>query len=360
MSAALTVSAHHPTADVLLPVADLGNRAEWLEARRQGVTATDMRVLMGLGYAGETVFGRWLEKVEPPVDDDDDEAEKVKLQFRLGHAVEEAVARELASQRAIGVARVGMLRHKTTRTLLASPDRSTSDGGLVEIKRSSKWYLDPIGDLYPDIADRWRNLDGYVLPPAWRVQAQHQLLVSGRSHVYVCALVAERNDVTTWTVQADGREQNLLAELADMFWTHVVAGDPPPVEWDNLTKAEIAQRWPSAAKPSVLADDVVEVRDMIARRAQMKTDLDAIELRLKGIAGDAVEVVDEDGKKIYSYGNRSRRDFQWKAFHAAHPEIVLEPFFTESEFRALSFPRVAKPKRVSGLSTAPLIRDEVA
>lgn len=325
-----------PTARVDVPID--APRERWLAARTTGVTATDIRVLAGHGYQGETVFARFLDKTEP-ADPQGEDVEITPRAWDLGLA-EEPVIRHFAQlDLGIELRRVGMLRHRDVPHLIASPDCNCACGGHAELKDTNSWFL----KTYQDEAADYTNTDGWTLPPSWRVQVLHQLTVSGRDHVHVCAKIADRKTFTYWLVERDQLEQDMLRELADMFWDHVQAGEAPPIEWDTVTAAEVKARYPRVVIDRVLADDVAEVLQLIADREELKyaikvhdSALTRIETRLKAIAATAGEVVDTEGRVLFAYPDRTRRGVDTKRLFAEHPEIDPAAYETVTRFRQLA------------------------
>lgn len=294
-----------PTARVAVPID--ASREYWRRERCTGVTATDMRVLAGHGYSGELVYDRWLEKVQPTDGTDDRDAPRA---WDLGLAEEPVIAHFAELDLGIELRRVGMLRHRDVEHLIASPDRNCSCGGHAELKDTNTWFL----RHYQDDGD-FTNADGWTLPPSWLVQSLHQMTVSGRSHVHICAKIADKKTFTYWTVEPDALRQGVLRGIADAFWGHVQTNTPPPVDWDTVTGEEIAARYPDAVIPSITADpaEVAVLLDQLATFKEaagwLKKDMKAVETRLKGIAEDAVDVVDPNGRVLYSYPTRTRSGY---------------------------------------------------
>lgn len=335
------VSTAHPGARVLIPAASLTDRIAWLAARQLGTTATDSRVLHGHGYSGESVFKLYLDKTEPVADEGAD----VPLSWRIGSDMEQLIARYASEELGFAVARVGMLQSLQHPHLLSSPDFNCSCKGHVETKRTHTYYLtrDYVGDF--------GNRDGYLLPPSWHAQVTHQMLVSGRDHVHVVALVADRDKLTHWTVEAEQGELDTARELADMFWLdHVVPRVPPPISWDTVTRAEMALRHPvgTVAAKTLSEADTEAMRALIRRRQAGKlagkgnaAELELIENEMRAMIGDAVEVYAADGKtRLVKYGNGTAQSLDLVALQQDHPGLDLTKYRTTTTYR--SFNSVAK------------------
>jgi predicted phage-related endonuclease len=319
-------STRHPAADVIIPAADLGDRARWLAARRTGVTATDARVLAGFPYSDESVYSHWKEKFADP-----DAAEgSVPLRWRLGTDLEPVIARYAAEALGVTTARVGMLRSRQWPFVIASPDRTCSCDGLVELKATDRMRLATYRGQAGEV-----NADGWVLPPGWWVQGAHQILVSGRDHVHFAALLG-RDDVTTWTVQYPETELRLVLARAELFWEQVLSGVAPPVQWDTVTVAEMKLRYPAAAVPSrvLTAGELAAATELLRARQDLKAaakytreSLDAVENQLRELIGDTVELWadPEDSRPLLRYPVTATTTLKKDLLLKAYPGLDLSP-----------------------------------
>ena len=320
------------------------DRDAWLQLRRTGVTATDMRVIAGHGYTDETVYDRWADKLATtPAHEDPD----TPLILRLGNMLEPIIQTLAEEHLGVDMRRVGMVRSKHADFMLASPDRNTADGGGAEFKNTSSHYL----RNYKDPDSPLTNRDGWTLSPAWWVQAQHQIAVTGWSHVYVCALIGDLRRMTYWTVEPDTRQIDTQEVAAEMFWECVTEQTPPPIEWDTVTAAEVKARWPQATATQTTPANLDEVRGWAARYAQLTATISPLEKEKRGLAtllqaaaGDAAEVVDAEGALLYKYSNRNgTKRLDRDRFAADHPDIDLADYETAPIIRALGgFPKAVK------------------
>lgn len=124
----------------------LAGEAAWLEARRSGVTATDVAKIMGLSGFGSarSVAEEKRQGPKPPSEEEEE-------RFWFGHAAETAIFERLRAilPPALGVERCGTLyRSRRYPWLMASPDGFIVDDGkrsLVEAKGTSMepWAMPP-------------------------------------------------------------------------------------------------------------------------------------------------------------------------------------------------------------------------
>jgi putative phage-type endonuclease len=240
-----------PTATLVLS-AD-APREEWLSARRQGLGSSDAALLMGVGLGEDTEYKLWLDKTGRAQPGEQTEA------MRRGVWLEPHVVGFFAEKTQLKVRRCGLVRHKDDPILLATPDRLVDDGGLVEIKTVGAWAK---------TRTEWR--DG-IARHAY-VQAQWQLMVSGRTHAWFCAYAIDQEPMIRGPVE---RDESLIERMRNraLFWweMHVHNDTAPPVDLATITDEEIALRWPVADKGStVQAQWPAYLREMLAERAELK------------------------------------------------------------------------------------------
>lgn len=274
-----------PGAKLILP-AD-APRADWLKVRRQGLGGSDVAEITGAS-SFTTPFEIWQDKTS-----DTDPVEEVKDIFWFGQEVEPLLATRFTEDTGIATRNVGTYANKKTPWAIANPDRLTADGGILEIKTTG---------IYTDKARDWQAGE---IPDNAYVQLQWYLSVTGRSHGWFIALV----DRTPHIVGPVDRDDDLIAEIrstAALFWAHVLANDPPPVDLATVTPSELAVRHPrvldpesctEAPLPELVEDDLTKLAEIKDTEATLKTERTAIETRLKAVIGDH-EYLTIDGRPV--------------------------------------------------------------
>lgn len=235
------------TAAVRLPVAQ--GSQEWLDARRQYVTATDVPVLLGLSpWKSEATLA--MEKLTGI-------ATPASIPMRLGSALEPLIA-ELYQEETGRVLRrfEGMVIHESG-ILAASPDWEDEEG-LVE----TKWT-----------ANRGRFADG--LPQDIEAQVQVQLGVSGHRRADVAALSPDGLLIFPVTFDAD-LFAHLLTVAAD-FRRRLAEGGPFAHDSASLKAA-----YPADDGSDLIADeDLTEAVHRLQAIREQRTAIEAAEEALK-------------------------------------------------------------------------------
>lgn len=188
----------------------------WFEARRAGITGTDLPKILGLTKYGNAL-SVWLDK-RGELDDEAGEA------ARWGQLLEDAVAEEWAHRHGTAVSDVGVLAHVDEPWMRASLDRLVAacpDGEenrcALEVKTRSAW-----------VADQWAE----GVPDSVLAQTTWGLMVTGLDHHHVAALIGGQR-LVSYRVDRDPKLEEYLLDAARPVWQAVLDGVPPEAHPDS-------------------------------------------------------------------------------------------------------------------------------
>lgn len=316
---------HEPV--LVLPRARYGNRRQhWLAKRREGITATDAAVLLGVD-PWQSPLSLYVDKTTGEGEDDAGEAAYWGLQL------EHVVAFEWAKRnrgRGLRVAPTpGLLAHPERPWQMATIDRYTmgdrheaaAPSGVLEVKTT-------------DARNNEKWQEGQ--PPPLRVvaQVQHQLIVTGLDVAYVAALIGG-NRYREWEVPFDPQLAEDITAIEAEFLDRLARLDPP---------APIGHDADDAALDALFAADGTEATvdgDLVARRRELDEQIKAlagdkktVEQLIKAQLGDATEGL-VDGRPAVTWRQQTRASYT----------------VPESTFRVLRF-KPAKREKQSHADTA--------
>lgn len=208
---------------VLILAAD-ASREEWLEARRLGLGGSDALATLGMSpYSSR--YSVWADKRGLLPESGDNEA------MKWGRRLEPIVAEAFTEETGIATSVCGLMRHVNRDWQLASVDRLTEDGAVLEIKTTSSFRA---GD--------W---DDDQMADAAEAQLQHYLAVTGLEHGYAAALIGgQRLEIRH--VERDERLIRLLIEAEAELWHLVEAGTAPALDGSQATTDALAHLYPWA------------------------------------------------------------------------------------------------------------------
>lgn len=245
---------------VLIPTA---GEAEWLEARRQGITASEIAIVMGLSpYSSPyALYHQKLGIIEPPEQDD---------AMQLGSYMEQFVADRFAGRhREFQVYGDGrqLFAHPGRPWQMATPDRLLAENIGYDIDPAVDDYSQLIALLETKIdggSDEWGEEGTGEIPVHYRAQALWQMDVMGVSTVYVAAFIWHRRKVRVYeiTLDDDAREDlALMLDEAERFLRRLSDEDPPDVDWRPATIDAL-----KTLHPSVDDDEDALVSTQLAKR----------------------------------------------------------------------------------------------
>jgi putative phage-type endonuclease len=235
---------------------------EWLAARREHVTATDIPVLLGISpwrceqdIADEKLSGNGQEST---------------LVMRVGSALEDLIADAYAVRLGRKVRRVrGLWESRTIPWAAASPD-ATAGGLLVELK----WT-----------GSRTRFRDG--LPDDVAAQVQWQLMVAEAPVADVATLTVGEPEIRVFTVYADPDLQANFVAIAADFRRRLAEGGPFAQSLESLKRAHPADDGSElVADPDVTAA-LMALRAVRRQMDALKSNEEALKIAVQTRMADA-------------------------------------------------------------------------
>lgn len=311
-----------PTAYLVTP--STATRPEWLEARRSGITATDLPAILGLSNY-RTAIDVWNDKTMPPAEDDPNLAEAAIW----GNRLEEPVAQEWAERAGVKIRRVGLVSNVDEPWMMASLDRIVTGCAhgrcALEVKTRS---------LY--VAETWEK----GVPEDVRAQVMWQLAVTGLDHIHVAALIGGQR-LVTHNIEPDLAEMGRLRDAARLIWDAVSAGEFPELPEEFWTAAYVEQRHASREGQVEVTDRetilglIHEYQRLAGDEKQCAEWKAGVRTRLVGLLGDA-EAATIDGKVVYSYKHTTRRSLDPKRLAEIYPDVAADDrIYTTTASRTL-------------------------
>ena len=280
--------------------------SEQLARRRHGIGGSDAPVVVGLSK-WRTPFQLWQEK-RGLVDSSLNENEAM----RWGNILEPVIRQRYADETGCGVTVPDTLTHPQHPFMLAHVDGLTDHGRVLEIKTAR----DPRG---------WGEAGTDEIPPAYIIQVQHCLAVTGAEVADVAALLSGQ-DFRIYYVPRNQDLIDMLVEQEAAFWEMVQSETPPP----PVTFADAVARYQTSRAGEVVAtEEVYRAAIVLQTLKQYESDLKAQKEELRGIVaialGEHDTLVDTDGNALITFkSSKPPKAFDVDAFKAAHPDLYAE------------------------------------
>lgn len=245
--------------------------AEWHAARRDSLGASEAAIVLGVS-PWQSRLGLYLEKTadEPP--------EREESEHLLwGHLLEDAIVSEVARRAGVELCwRQASLRSAEHPWATCTPDALTTDLEPVEVKNLSSGYD----------AEDWAE----QIPEHYRVQCQHQMLVTGAKRCLFAALLWGRRLVWEW-VERDEDTIRRIVIAGSEFMRRVRERDEPPADGHPKERAALLAKKRGGEAIELYES---EVSDLLDRYVSAKAERLALEKRAKA----AKKLEDEAGNQL--------------------------------------------------------------
>lgn len=293
----------------LIPTA---SEEEWLAARRAGVTASEIAVVLGLSpYSSPyKLYHQKLGNLPP-----DGESDAMALGNHMESFVADRFAKRHPDLYVSGNGRE-LYAHADRPWQMATPDRCVYEAPQVIAQCTCSWpeahpgidhdpscpadHGGPIAVLECKIdggSDEWGDDGSDEIPVHYRAQVLWQMDVMGVDNAYVACLLWNKRKVRVYEFTLDGdalADLKLMREEARDFLDRIDLNDPPDVDWRPATTETLKRLHPG------VEDRDVEVRRMpiIQYRAACKA-YKAAEQRKK-LAENRLRLLLGNGHRIVS------------------------------------------------------------
>lgn len=253
-------------------VCDSADREAWLAARRTGIGASDMPIIMGASQ-WDSILSVYYEKtgeLEPEEEGQEDEW------LLWGRLLEDQIRGELARRAEVSIKWPAPLIRSTIHPwALATPDGLTADGEPVEAKNLS-WGYD---------AEEWAE----HIPQKYFIQCQQQMLVSGAQRCLFGALLWGSRLIWEWVPRDEITIKQIIAAGAE-FWRRVETRDTPLSDGHPNARKAIGRL---ALVPSPLEIPYHAVEELLASWEVAEKDLGDARAAEKRAKRQRDAVVDE-------------------------------------------------------------------
>jgi putative phage-type endonuclease len=298
-----------PTGNLLLSID--APRAEWLAARREGITATDIPAILGLNKY-KTAIDVWTEKVAPGPDDFNPQIGEGEAAL-WGIVLEDVVAKTWAEHAGLKVRRIGIIAHEDHSWQRASLDRlvlDCPDGRCgLEVKTRSGY-----------VGESWDK----GIPDDVKAQVRWQLHVSGLHHIHVIALIGGQRLVEHRVTENQIKPAELL-EAAQIVWDAVQTGQAPQLPETMWTDEYLEALNPDrSGELEVDAETIqlaTEYNDILSVMRDLKAEQDEMRTKLIGALGE-FETATSNGRTVYSYKSSTTKRLDTKALAEFHPDAA--------------------------------------
>lgn len=298
------------------------NRAEWLEARKDGIGASEVATIVGLN-PWETPYQLWRRKlgIDPP--------KAMNAAMNTGHILEDGVAQywvQATGRQIIAASKEDfMFIDKDRPYLRVSPDRTfwiegatrnDDNKGILECK-TTRMKVDPDN-----------------LPRYWFCQVQMNLGVAGYNQGSLAWLSAGQGfDFGYQDLKLVPDFFEWLIDCASRFWQDNIIGKQEP---SAVNVADVLLKYNRHTDRKII-ECSDEVFSAYHRLKEVRTEIKALEEREAALE-ETIKMAFADAEAL-SYGGdtiatwkapKASLKFDAKAFQAEHPDLA-KPYMKETQ-----------------------------
>lgn len=250
---------------------------EWYEARRPGITASEIAAVMGLSkwQSPLSLYFSKLDGLEGEPDND---------KFRLGRVLEPYVLERFQEMTGVETAPCGLVCARDRPWQLATPD--AVQGGIpVEAKTAVS-------------EEDWGPSGSDEVPLYYRCQLVWQADVLGAPFGYMCVLFLRSGEPRWYRIERDAEDVLVMREAALDFLRRLDEGDPPQPDGLDATTTALRRRYePDEQAPDAVCGKGLRRSYVAALRAYGAADerKKLMSNRVRMAMGPSVRLRDPDG-----------------------------------------------------------------
>lgn len=170
-----------------------------------------------------------------------------------------------------------------------------------------------------------------LIPVAYYIQCQKQMLVSSHEVMYLAAWLTFENRIRLYVIHADHEMQVKIMEVEDGFMFNNVIAGVRPKEVEYAETEVVADKTITTTER---LDELLErYHELDAEVAPQKKELDALKEQISELMGDAAVLVDRDGKKLVTKTNVTSSRFNSTKLKNENAELYAQYLTTTNSVR---------------------------
>lgn len=313
----------------------MNNLQEWLELRKTGIGGSDAAAIANLNKykTPMRVYQEKLGLVEPVEESD---------AMSLGHRLEPVIRAMYAEK--FGINGMGLSMTRKDNEIVRSPQYDfvigSFDGLVFDDKKGvAVWGFEAKATSgYPK--GEWGESGSDHVPPAYYLQCQHYMLVTGLQRWDLAALIGS----TKFYIYHIFRNEQVITDLLKLemnFWNnHVLAQVPPEIDGSDAATEYLKNRFPVSDAYTIEADrPMIQAMEkwyaIDAKIDELEQEKQLVQNQIIATMGDAEKMI--GGDYVCNFKSRkaaTRIDWQGiskKLAGGSVPEEVVIEFTKENK-----------------------------
>ena len=276
--------------EMIMTAAEIEDRAAWLKVRNGSIGGSEAAAILGMN-PWKSAYTLWLEKTGQVQQEDISDSEPV----HFGTILEQVVADEFCRREGKKVRKCGLFRSRKHPFMTASFDRLLvgEDAGL-ECKTSNAFKR-----------GEW---DEGEIPPAYYVQCQHYMMVSGLPRWYIACLIGG-NHFVSWVVERNDDDIAALEQSEIEFWDKVERHIMPDVDGSDSSSDSLKKMYKGGqVEPIILPQESIDLLKRFDELKALKADIDS---QTKEIQNKLCAMLGDNEIGVIGEGDNERK-ISWK------------------------------------------------
>ena len=274
---------------------------EWIEARKNGIGASESAILFGQGYAGSSPYKMYCEKLGLIPRDDMEQKS-----LRIGKLMEPVLRRLCTEETGLPCYEVGenhTFRSTKYSFLTASLDGLIIDeGGIGVLELKNIHYFN---------REEWSDGSG---PLKYQIQLQHQLAVTNLQYGYLFGLVGGQEPYAHKIQRNDSFIEKALIPACESFFQAMQSRNPPDIDGSEATAKAIKLLHPDDDGSEILLDE--RFSDFDLRLEEIKAQQKSLDSERKIIENEFKSAIGSSTFGLLSSGTRyslktTQKDGYW-------------------------------------------------
>lgn len=254
-------------------------RKNWLESRRQGLGATDIASLAGVGFMGP--LDVFKSKVEPIPDEPE-----IHPLLEIGLATEDLNAALYSRRLDVKLIKPTLSRHPQYEWAAASLDRQTADAGRPVETKFTPFFSDVWGEQFTDQVP-----SGYIVQTQWQMECVTAVSAD-------ISALSGTGEHRIYRMDRNSDLIHLLIAIGQEFWSTFIARKmAPPSDWMSKQSEKVTDICEQiiADKSLVLDETAIKLaadyKQLKAIEKDAKEQADHVKSQLVGMMGDAEKAI---------------------------------------------------------------------
>ena len=270
------------------------SRDEWLEARKQGIGASEAAAAIGISpYQSQLEL--WMIKTGRLAQTEEDPFQSAHAPMYWGNILEPIIAEHYTKLTGRKTRRVNaILQHpdKDLSWMLANLDYSVVGDGTVQILECKT-----AGEYG---AKLWK--DG--VPHYYQCQVQHQLAVTGKQTAEVAVLLCGQ-EFRVYRIERDDEFIAQLIRLEREFWSYVESNTPPPADGSDSADQALRALYPRDTGETINLKNDPVLNEAFDGLIRVRDSLDTLNQEERSLKQFIQQSMEDHSRALFANGSVS-------------------------------------------------------